>query len=116
MLYKIISDSQSIRKEPADGNRPPDSRDPENRESGQCISKGYTGSERHDCQDYRHPRFSQRTVQSVEQEEDTDQRVESPFNAQIPYAFGYAGGFALVDKKGHPRARELSHPQGNNHA
>ena len=47
--YKIISDSQSIRKEPADGNRPPDSRHPENRESGQCVSKGYTGSERHDC-------------------------------------------------------------------
>ena len=93
VLYKIISDTQSIRKEPADGNRPPDSRDPENRESGQCVSKGYTGSERHDCQDHRHPRFSQCTVQSVEQEEDTDQCVESAFDAQIADALGYNSGF-----------------------
>ena len=43
VFYNVVSDPECIRKEPAYGDRPPDSRDPEDRERGQCVGKGLRG-------------------------------------------------------------------------
>ena len=73
--------------------------DSEDGERGQSVGKGDPGPERHDRQDDRHTRFPKRPVQTVEQEEDPDQCIESAFDAQIADAFGYNSGLTRINEQ-----------------
>ena len=66
-LFKlfIIYDADDVHYKPSDRNRPPDSDDPDGRNAGKPIGKGYTGSQRYHCEHYGHSRHTDGTIISV---------------------------------------------------
>lgn len=61
----IIYDADDVRYKPSDRNRPPDSDDPDGRNAGKPIGKGYTGSQRYHCEHYGHSRHTDGPIISV---------------------------------------------------
>ena len=73
---KIVSGSQGIRKEPADGNGPPDSDDTECGNRRECIRQSDPGAERDNGQNDGHSRIADGTIEAVEQEQEPDEGVK----------------------------------------
>ena len=95
--YTIIPGEEGkLRKEP----------DPAHAEcgyGGQQICRRDARAQRNDRENHAHSRFSQRTVQSVKQEQAAYAAVKCAFNAQIAHAFRNHLGFFAIYEKHHQR-------------
>ena len=110
----IVKQPDRIRQRPSDRNGPPDPAHSECGYGGQQICQRDARAQRNDRENHAHPRFSQRTVQSVKQEQAAYAAVKCAFNAQIAHAFRNHLGFFAIYEKHHQRFCESADEHGQN--